>query len=200
MKLEEIFEFKASEYQSRVSQQETPHLRKKEIVKTRQLKKSKAETYLGAVEAVGIGGAAVLKPIYAHRQYEVAETKLKIIQEELTNRGISLHTPDEADKKAAILGVVVGELASQAIAADLPIEIPPPSLDCVMPQMLAGELFSDGIAEATDKLPGKTCSRLNLETYHRLRCDMCGTYFDTSFTEYLRSALSLLDCFCKTYG
>ncbi|KAL9075038.1 MAG: hypothetical protein Q9157_004173 [Trypethelium eluteriae] len=189
MKPDEIFDFNAAEYEANVRKRETNQLREQEIVKTRQAKKAEADVGVGTFEAIATGGAAVIKPIYAGRQGEVAEAKLKIIQAELTKRGIALHVPDAADEKAVALGILRGEIVGEGVDAVLPDTIPAPTFEHVAAEMVTEETAGDGLAEITDRLPQKTCSRMNLKKHHRLRCDMCRTYFDTSYMEYLRKNL-----------
>lgn len=199
MKPKEIFEFEARQYEARIRTLDTRYLQEQEIIKIRQTKKAAADVGAGTLEAALTGGASVIKPIYAARQGEVAEAKLRILQAELAKRGVALHTPDDADNDAAALAVVTGEFGSQAIDAGLPDTIGSSAAECVEVEMVSGEITSDSVAEITDKLPEKICSRKNLKPYHQLRCDLCRSYFDTSFTEYLRMHLHLLNWFKTTH-
>ena len=186
MKLEEIFEFDANAYAASAAQKSIQDLRQQEIVKTRQIIKSDTSVVTDAITAVATGGATVLKPIYSARSSEVATAKLKVIQAELTRRGIPLHQPDEADQNAAALGIIAGEVGGEAFDGVMPDTVPEAALGPVLGGMAVEEGADGAAAEYTDKLPSSRCSRANLKKHHRLRCDGCGWFFDSSFADYLR--------------
>ena len=190
MKLEELFEFDKQAYALGAAQADTQHLRQSEIVKTRQILKSQASTVSDTITAVVTGGATILQPIYSGRAGDVATEKLKIIQAELTKRGIPLHVPDEKDSNAATLGFVAGELAGDAIDGAIPTDLPPAALDLVLADMAAGEAADGAVSEYIDKLPTSQCSRPTLKKHHRLNCNACGVFFDSSFTDYYRKYFS----------
>ena len=183
MKPEELVEFDSSKYQAQVRGGETNHLREQEIVKIRQLRKAVADVTLGSYHAIVTGGITAIAPIYASRQGEVADAKLKIIQAELTRRGVPLHIPNEADDNAVAASVAAGEM----VGADLDADFPDVPFGVEMATEETAADIVDGSTEA--KVSGGTrCSRVDLEPYHRLRCCACGVFFDTSFTPYLREA------------
>ncbi|MCJ1327720.1 hypothetical protein MMC10_004393 [Thelotrema lepadinum] len=186
MKLEEVFEFDANAYAASAVQKNIKELRQQEIVKTRQIIKSDTSAVTDAITAVATGGATVLKPIYSARSSEVATAKLKIIQAELTRRRVPLHQPDEADQNAAALGIIAGEVGGDVFDGAMPDTVSEAALGPVLGGM-AVEEGADGVAaEYSDKLPPNRCSRASLKKHHRLRCDGCGWFFDSSFADYLR--------------
>ena len=192
MKPEEILEFSPSSYAARIAQSQTQELREKELVKTRQILKAHAGVSAGTIHAVATGGLTVFHPIYAGRAGDVATAKLQIIQSELTRRGIPLHRADSKDNEAALTGFLVGEMAGDAAEGAFPAGVPEGSLGPVAADFAAGEVAEDGVAEETDKLgpeaSGFRCSRTMLRKNERLRCRLCGGFFDASFTEYLRKS------------
>ena len=187
MKPEEVFDFDAGEYARRVSQQETSHLRQQEIIKTRQRIKGWIAVSGGIITAAATGGAAIVSPIYAGRQADVATAKLKIIQDELARRAVQLHEPDDADYEAAMLTAVAGEVVGQGVDdSGLLDAVPSPTLGHVVADEAIEEVNDEAVSKVTDEQIEKTCSQLRLKKFQRLRCDACDRWFDSSFTEYFR--------------
>ena len=199
MKLEETFEFDQGAYAATIAQADTQHLRQQEIVKTRQIIKSKAGVYAGTAHAIVSGGLTAIHPIYASRAGEVAKSKLQIIQAELLRRGVPLHQEDEEDANAATAGFLVGEaagdLGGDVFGDAFGSGISETSLGPVAADLVAGEIGEGAMAEETDGV-GKAakavttgtiqCSRSRLGKHHRLQCSHCRYFFDASYTEYLR--------------
>jgi hypothetical protein len=186
MKPDEFFEFDPAEYAKATSKHDTRHLKQQEIVKTRQTLKASMNIGAGAVGAVMSGGVTAIHPLYASRQSYIAETKLKIIQAELTKRGIPLHRADNGDGDAAVLGFLAGtEVGVELDEGLLAHGVTETALQHEITNLAAGDVAEDATAEITDKLPKKR-GRLKLKKYCRLSCGGCGKHFDSSFTEYLR--------------
>lgn len=188
MRPEEVLEFNAAAYAQRIAGHPTSHLQQQEVVKTRQLMRAGYQVGAGTASAILTGGLAVVLPLYASRGGYVAEEKLKIIQAELTKRGVKLHEPDDQDEGAAAVGFLAGHIAAEGVGeAVVGDSVPEGALQHVAAQMAAGHIAEQGSAEITDAPPASgTCSRATLPKWCPLSCNNCRTYFDSSLTTYLR--------------
>jgi hypothetical protein len=193
MRPEEIFEFDAAEYAQRAAAHSTSHLQQQELVKIRQCMKAGFAVGAGTVGAIAggailTGGLAFIPPLYASREGYIAEEKLKLIQAELTKRGVKLHEPDGGDQDAAALGLLAGHIAGEgASEAAVGDSVPEGAVQHVAAQMVAGQIAQQGVAETTDAPPASgSCSRATLPKWFPLKCNNCGTCFDSSVTTYFR--------------
>ncbi|KAI9695178.1 MAG: hypothetical protein M1820_008814 [Bogoriella megaspora] len=197
MRPDEIFDFDEMDYAARTSNHDTQHLRQQEIIKTRQVAKAHAGVYQGTIASAATGGAAFIAPVYAGRQGDVAEAKLKIIQMELTKRGVPLHTTNNDDYAAVALSTLVGGEVGDLADAGLPATLPDSSIQAVAAGMVSEETGGSAADGLLDPKMPPSCTRRSLKKYHRLRCDACSRWFDTSFTEYLRQSIPCYNrCVC----
>ena len=199
MRPEELLEFDAAEYSQRAAAHSTSHLQQQELVKIRQCMKADFQVGAGTVGAIVTGGLTFVQPLYASREGYIAEKKLKLIQAELTKRGVKLHESDGTDEDAALIGAIAGSVAGDgADEAVVDDSVPEGALQHVTAQMIAGDIAQQAVAETTDAPPAPgSCSRSTLPKWFPLRCNNCGTCFDSSITTYFRkySAESTY-CFC----
>ncbi|RGP67980.1 hypothetical protein FSPOR_5641 [Fusarium sporotrichioides] len=108
MTIEDFFGFNKAEYARRISSYDDDHLRKQEVVKTRQHTSALCSITAGAVGAPASGGCTLLLSAYGARRLSVAHSKLELIQSELTKRGIALHEIQKRDILIPVGASVVG--------------------------------------------------------------------------------------------
>ncbi|GKT57463.1 hypothetical protein ColTof4_09455 [Colletotrichum tofieldiae] len=110
--IQDFFDFDEREYAVRISTYDADHLRKQEIVKTRQIYAASGSIGSGIGGAAFTAGATLAITAYGSRRYYVARKKLQLIQQEVANRGYSLHEPQKRDflipVAASMISVGVG--------------------------------------------------------------------------------------------
>lgn len=191
MRPEELLEFDAAEYAQRAAGYTTSHLQEQEVIKIRQSMKADTEVAVGTVSAILTGGLSAIQPLCSGREGYIAEEKLKLIQAELSKRGVQLHEPNKNDDHAAAIGIVAGHVGADEVGDESVPEEEEGALPNVMAEMVAGQFAEQGVAEITDAAPPSTsssdkCSRTKLPKWYPLRCNGCGKWFDSSITTYLR--------------
>lgn len=191
MRPEEVLEFDAAEYARRAAGHTTSHLQEQEVIKLRQTVKSDSEVAVGTVNAILTGGLSSIQPLYSGRQGYIAEEKLKLIQAELSKRGVQLHEPNDSDDDAAAMGILAGNVGGNEVGDELVPE-DEGALPNVMAQIVAGQVAEQGAAEINDAAPlsasssSGNCSRTKLPKWYPLRCNGCAKCFDSSIMTYLR--------------
>ncbi|RMZ68498.1 zz type zinc finger domain-containing [Pyrenophora seminiperda CCB06] len=108
MGLDDIFAFDVVEYTAKMSLESDESLKKREVVKMRQLISSTIKAGFGVGGAYFTGGLSLVGSVYAARQYSVAEQKLAIVQKELEKRKIGLHEMRKRDYAIPITSCYVG--------------------------------------------------------------------------------------------
>lgn len=118
MTIEDFFNFSKTEYAHRISFYDLDRLRKQEIVKTRQITAAFCSVQTGAWGAVATSGGTLVLSAIGLRRLHVAESKLKLIQAELTKRDIPLHKLQKRDVMiplwACVAGMGVGSAVDEA--------------------------------------------------------------------------------------
>ncbi|TIC99156.1 hypothetical protein CH35J_006238 [Colletotrichum higginsianum] len=128
--IRDFFDFDEREYAVRISTYETDQLRKQEIVKTRQIYAASGSIGAGVGGAAFTAGATLVVTGYGARRYYVANKKLQLIQQEVTNRGYSLHEfqkrdfliPVTASMISVGLGAGLGSIAAASTNTSLMVD------------------------------------------------------------------------------
>ncbi|KAH6684885.1 hypothetical protein F5X68DRAFT_241865 [Plectosphaerella plurivora] len=97
MAISDFFSFDEDEYRYRISSYATSHLKRQEVVKLRQCAAAGCTIGTSLVAAPATGGVSFVVTCIGARQFDVAERKLRLIQEELESRIIILHEPRVRD-------------------------------------------------------------------------------------------------------
>ena len=122
----DFFHLNEKEYAIRISQYDDDHLKRQEIVKTRQIVAAFWSIGSGSVGAAFTHGATLVVSIYGVRRAHVAIRKVIIIKKRLMELGIELHKLEKYDYIipliAGMIGTAIGLGVDFGIAAMVPTD------------------------------------------------------------------------------
>jgi hypothetical protein len=97
MRLQDVLNFDAAGYATKIATYDDSRLCNNEVVKLRQ-KTGSAASMIGGVVMIGVTGPSCLFSIaYNARRYDIASHKRKLIRTEMTERGLAHHSLTTAD-------------------------------------------------------------------------------------------------------
>jgi hypothetical protein len=124
MRLQDVLNFDAAGYATKIATYDDSRLCNNEVVKLRQ-KTGSAASMIGGVVMIGVTGPSCLFSIaYNARRYDIASHKRKLIRTEMTERGLAHHSLTTADVLVPVatlaINMALDTAASSAIthAAD----------------------------------------------------------------------------------
>lgn len=182
--------FNKDEYIAECTNLDVGTLQQREIHYHRTLTAQGFAFGFGAATAAATSGAAWPLPVIASAFIYVVAQKLRIIENELTSRGVELHDTTLRDAGYGIGSGMLGALVGTLFEDDIPPTENPGGEEVKeeLAKWVPGEIVGAAFLAATMAPPPKRCARSkkNRSKYERLNCDKCSVYFDASFSEWFR--------------